>query len=196
MLILYPWCFLRLNLVPWRYRNKCFLVVMCRLIVRRPNLEVATKASPSAGENTRVVLVPCRAWKCVPTAISGRVDISDVPGCHLLQQMSSQWGSQKLLQGLFSHEFTAYLPVFDLFLTQWIMAILSKGSKPDNFESYNSLKHSFTNIWGLRLNFVQCKSFLESNSPGILDLYETNLDNTTDSGNFSVRGYLPSRHRT
>ena len=48
------------------------------------------EACPSAGKNTRVVLVPCRAWKCVPTAISGGVDISEVPGCHLLQQVSSQ----------------------------------------------------------------------------------------------------------
>ena len=47
------------------------------------------EACPSASENTRVVLVPCRAWKCVPTAISGGVDISEVTGCHLLQQMSS-----------------------------------------------------------------------------------------------------------
>ena len=48
------------------------------------------EASPSPGENTRVVLVPCPTWKCVPTAISGGVDISEVPGCHLLQQMGSQ----------------------------------------------------------------------------------------------------------
>ena len=48
------------------------------------------EASPSAGKNTRIVLVPCRAWKCVPTAISGGVDISEVLGCHLLRQMSSQ----------------------------------------------------------------------------------------------------------
>ena len=48
------------------------------------------EASPSAGKNTGIVLVPCHAWKCVPTAISGGVDISEVPGCHLLQQMSSQ----------------------------------------------------------------------------------------------------------
>ena len=40
------------------------------------------EASPSAGENTRVVLVPCHAWKCVPTAISGGIDISEVPVCH------------------------------------------------------------------------------------------------------------------
>ena len=110
---------------------------MCRLIVGRPNLEVETKrlASPSAGKNTGVVLVPCRTWRCVPTANSNGVDISEARGCNLLWQMSSQWGqwgSQKLLQGLLSHKLTAYLSVFNLFLTQWIMATLSKVWKPDN----------------------------------------------------------------
>ena len=71
------------------------------------------------------------------------------------------------------------------------MAILSKACKSDNFESHNSLKLSFTNIWGLCSNFVDCESFLESNSPDILALCETNLDDSIDSGNFSVRGYLP-----
>ena len=71
------------------------------------------------------------------------------------------------------------------------MAILSKACKPDNFESHNSLKLSFTNIRGLHSNFVDCKSFLESNSPDILVLCETNLDDSIDSGNFSVRDYLP-----
>ena len=47
------------------------------------------EASPPAGKNTRVVLVSCSP-KCVPTAISGGVDISEVPGCHLLRQISSQ----------------------------------------------------------------------------------------------------------
>ena len=42
------------------------------------------EASPSAGKNTRIVLEPCRAWKYVPTAISSGVNISEVPGCHLL----------------------------------------------------------------------------------------------------------------
>ena len=42
------WClsffgFLRPDLSPWGYGNRCFLVALCRLIVRRPNLEVATK---------------------------------------------------------------------------------------------------------------------------------------------------------
>ena len=70
------------------------------------------------------------------------------------------------------------------------MAILSKGCKPDNFESHNSLKPNFTNIQGLHSNFVDCEFFLESNSPNILGLCETNLDDSIDSGNFSVRGYL------
>ena len=71
------------------------------------------------------------------------------------------------------------------------MTILSKACKPDNFEPRNSLKLSFTNIRGLRSNFVECESFLESNSPDILALCETNLDDLIDSSNFSVRGYLP-----
>ena len=70
------------------------------------------------------------------------------------------------------------------------MAILSKTCKPDNFESHNSLKLSFTNIWHLHSSFVDCKSFLESNSPDILALCETNLDDSINSGNFSVRGHL------
>ena len=38
------------------------------------------EASPSAGKNTRIVLVPCHTWKCMLTAIFGGVDISEVPG--------------------------------------------------------------------------------------------------------------------
>ena len=76
------------------------------------------EGSPAAGKNTEIVLVPCHTWKCVPTAISDGVDISEFPGCHLLRQMSSQRGPQKLLQGLVCHELTAYLSAFNLFLTQ------------------------------------------------------------------------------
>ena len=73
------------------------------------------------------------------------------------------------------------------------MVILSKACKSDNFESLNSLKLSFMNIRGVYeySNFVACESFLELNSPDILDLCETNLDDSLESGNFSVRGYLP-----
>ena len=71
------------------------------------------------------------------------------------------------------------------------MVLLSKAWKPDNFESHNSVKLSFRNIWVLTSNFVDCESFLESNSPDILALCETNLDDTIYSGYFSVKGYLP-----
>ena len=71
------------------------------------------------------------------------------------------------------------------------MTMLSKGCKPDKLESHNSLKLSFTNICGLRSNFLECESFLESNSPDILALCETNLDDYVDSSNFSGTGYRP-----
>ena len=77
------------------------------------------EASPSAGKITAIVLVPYLRIECVPTAISGGVDISEVPLCHLLRQMSSQGRSQKLLQGCLmnsvSHELAAYLSIFNLF---------------------------------------------------------------------------------
>ena len=90
-----------------------------------------------------------------------------------------------------SHELTVYFSVFELFLTQWIIAILSKGCKVDSSKSHDSLELGLTGIQVLCLNFVQCESFLESNSPDILALCKKNLDNSIDSGNFYVRGYLP-----
>ena len=56
------------------------------------------------------------------------------------------------------------------------MALSSKGCKPDNFKSHNSVKHSFTNIQGLHSNFIECESIFESNSPDILALSERNFD--------------------
>ena len=61
-----------------------------------------------------VVLITGCAWKCVPTTSSSGMDISEVPVCHLLQQMSSQWGSQNLPQGLVSYKLTAYCHVLNL----------------------------------------------------------------------------------
>ena len=71
------------------------------------------------------------------------------------------------------------------------MTILSQVCKPDNFELHHPLKLSFTNIRGFRSNVVDCESFLESNSPDILALCERNLNDSINSANFSVRGYLP-----
>ena len=87
---------------------------------------------------------------------------------------------KKLLHGLVSHSWT-----HSLFLTCY------EACEPGNFELLNSLKRSFANVWGLCSNFLACKSFLESKSPDILALCETNLDDSIDSGNFSVRGYRP-----
>ena len=70
------------------------------------------------------------------------------------------------------------------------MVILSKGCKPDNFEPHASLKLSFTNIGDLHSNFVEREYFLESNSPDIFALCETYLDDSIDSGNYYMRGYL------
>ena len=71
------------------------------------------------------------------------------------------------------------------------MVILSKGRKLDNFELHNPLKLSVTNICGLLTNLVECESFFESNSPDILALGETNVDDPIGSCNFSVKDYLP-----
>ena len=54
------------------------------------------EASLSAGNNTGVVLVPYCTWKCIPTAISYDVNISEVLGCHLLLQMSSLHEGHKI----------------------------------------------------------------------------------------------------
>ena len=41
------------------------------------------------------------------------------------------------------------------------------------------------------MNFLKCELFLDSNSPEILTLCKTKLDDTIVSDNFSVRGYFP-----
>ena len=94
-----------------------------------------------------------------------------------------------MLEGLVSHELTTYLSAFDLFLT--LEKAISKVRKPDNFKSCKSLKFNFNNMRGLCTMFVKCETLLESNSPDILALCITNFDESIDSGNFSLRDYLP-----
>ena len=56
-----------------------------RLDSKETELESSEKeTSSSASKNTGLVLVPCGTSKCVSTAFLGCVDISKVPGCHLL----------------------------------------------------------------------------------------------------------------
>ena len=46
------------------------------------------EVSSSDGKNTWIVLVPCRTLKCVPTAISGDMDISEDPRCICYDEFS------------------------------------------------------------------------------------------------------------
>ena len=100
------------------------------------------EASLSAGKNTRVALVPGLAWKCVPTTNSGDVDYFwGLWVSFVIDRFSVRVAKITSRIGV---SWTHILPsVFDQFLTSWIMAILSKGCKPDNFESHNSLKLKF-----------------------------------------------------
>ena len=110
--------------------------------------------------------------------------------CHLLRQMTSQQQSQNYFKDWYLMNLKPNL-LFLTYFNSMNYGHLSKGCKPDNFEPHNSLKLSFTNNWDLRSNFVECESFLELNPPDITVLCLTNLDDPIDTGNFSVRGYLP-----
>ena len=56
------------DLSPGGYRNRCFLVALCDLIVRRQNLEVATKRLLHQLQNTGVVFVPCSCMEVHPNS--------------------------------------------------------------------------------------------------------------------------------
>ena len=77
-----------------------------------------------------------------------------------------------------------------MFLSHFLIQWNGYVSKPDKFESHNSLKLSFTNIRCLRSNFVGCESSLQPDSPDILALCERNLNESMVSSNFSVRRYF------
>ena len=94
----------------------------------------------------------CHTWKCAPTAIFSSVDISKVPGCHLIWQifprcLGAIWFDRWLLSEGCRVELKdwcfmnlQYTFLLWPFLTRLIMTVLSKLCKPDNFESHNSLK--------------------------------------------------------
>ena len=128
----------------------------CSVLPNSKEIELGSsnkEAYPSACKNTTVVLVPCWTLKHVPTAISGGMNISEGPGSQ---------------------------PTFLLLIYFWHNeeVILLGACKPGHSESQNSLKLSFTNIWGLCFNFVECEYFLELNSPDILGLCQTNSDDS------------------
>ena len=65
------------------------------------------------------------------------------------------------------------------------------GDSQEYKEKVKFITEPFIYPRGLCLNLVDCEYSLESNSPDILALCDTNLDDSIDSDNFSVRGYLP-----
>ena len=144
---------------------------------------------PTSRSNTVVILVPCCTWKCLPTACSSGVGYSRDPWVlHVRTDEFSVRVTQ--IVSKISVSWTHNLP-FGFLRYFWLsgMAVLSKEHKSAIFESPNFLKLSFSNIQGCS-NFVECESFLESNSAVILGLFEENLEDSIDSRNFAVSGYL------
>ena len=107
--------FLRPDLLPCGYGNRCFLVEPCCLTVRTQNLEVATKRlfhqqvkiqgsfSAIFAHGIASLQLFLVMWIFLRSLGVTR---------YLLWQMSSQWGLEKLLQGLVSHELTASHSIF------------------------------------------------------------------------------------
>ena len=142
------------------------------------------KTAPSAVKNTGIILVSCRATrKCVLTAVFGNVDIPEVPEYHLLRQMQFSVKVTKITSRI-GFSLTHSLPFWFLHLL-WLNQSHKKVHKLDNFESYNFLKLSCTNVPGRRSNFLGCECFFGSNSPDMLALCETNLDGWIASTYFS-----------
>ena len=114
------------------------------------------------------------AWKCVPTAVSCWVNISEVPECHLLRQMSCQCGSHKLIQEFVFHQLTVYLPHFDIL----------------NGHIIKSMYTRWLSITQLSKAWLYQYSRSSFKLLGIFSLCETNLDKSSDTGSKFVRGYL------
>ena len=96
------------------------------------------ESSPSAGNNTGVVLVPISAWKCIPTAISVVWIFPRSLGVICYNRWVLSEGHKNYLKDccLINSQSTF---LFLIYFWLSAMAISSKRCKPDNFESYNSL---------------------------------------------------------
>ena len=133
---------------------------------RNSNLE----ASPSVSKNNKVNLVPCSCMEVHPYSYFRWSGYFWGPWASLLWQMSSEWGSQKLIQGLVFHELTAYLSVFNLFYLNQLWPYYQKDVNHitiNRIIPWSLTLQIFTFFYFHHSNFVDCKFFLESNSPGI-----------------------------
>ena len=87
--------FRRPDLSPRGYRNRCFLVALCCLIIRRQLRIRDQEAFPSAGKKTRIVLVPCSHMDVFPYSYFQWCWYFWGPWVSFV--MSSQWESQKII---------------------------------------------------------------------------------------------------
>ena len=146
------------------------------------------EASPTADKNTGVVLVPCLHMEVPPYCYFWWCGYFWGPWVSFFY---NRWHLSEGHKNYFKDWCLIKSQPTFLFLTFFNTVNYGQGCKLDDFELHNSLKLSFTYIWGRCLNFVDCESFLETNSPYILPLSETNLNDSVNSGNFSERVYLP-----
>ena len=85
ILVLTYFCFRRPNLSTSGYRIRCFLFFSKKSKVGSSEQEASLSVSKIQGH-----LVPYHVRKCVPTPVSGDVDIPKALGFLLLQHMSFQ----------------------------------------------------------------------------------------------------------
>ena len=104
--------------------------------------------------------------------------------------LRSQKISQKLIQWLVSPELTVYLSIFNLSKLNELWPYYQKH--------INQVILNHTTLWSLALWIFEALVWILlivnlslNNSPDILGLCESNLDDSIDSDSFSVRGYLP-----
>ena len=131
----------------WLYQTWPVNLKIQEQVLRRPKLEVATKRLLH-----QQVKIP-EKFSCHVARENVSLELFLVVGIfpkslHVI--CCGRWFLSEVQKNyLVSREPTAYLFVYDLFLAQWIMSILTKGCKPHNSESHNSLKLRVTNIHSL-----------------------------------------------
>ena len=82
-------------------------------------------------------------------------------------------------------------PTLQLFLPCFASFTRASTLRSERLPCFSLISVLMSDIWGLHSNFVDCQSFVVWNSPEIVALCGTDLDDWIYSGNFSVRVYLP-----
>ena len=104
-----------------RYRNRCFLVALCPTPLPLPCVSIQ-------------LLLGWIFLRSLDLISYNRWIVSECHKNYFKDWCLMNWQS-------------SFLILTSFYLSE--MAILSKRPKPDKFESHNSLKLSFTDIWGL-----------------------------------------------